>query len=204
MTRIYNPGLGYDTLDLMVDIDDVVFPLIDSIHNLALEHGLHDGTEPMRQWEGWLQYGCPPERYWALWDEFTETGGYQYTPPIPGRAEALRHLHFTGHRIHLVTARGFMSHSDRIRTWTPEWVERFAIPHVSLTFAKDKVGAQIDLGVTFDAAVDDAVKNYEAMVAAGIPTWLMNHAHNEGHPTINRVPDLWTWARQVQEMVGQA
>lgn len=165
-------------VDVMIDIDEVLMPTIDSIHLRAYEAGLHDNSEPMKTWAGYEQYGCPPGVYWDLWSDFALQGGYLTTPPIPGSVEALRRLYWEGHRIHLVTARGFMQHADEIRTWTPEWVETFAIPYHTLCFARDKVAIQGDLGVRFDYGADDSPKNFNALYADGVSMYLVNHPHN--------------------------
>jgi 5'(3')-deoxyribonucleotidase len=179
--------------ELMVDIDDVIFPTMQSIHDLAREAELHDGTAPMR-WKGWESYNCDEQDYWDIWSEFALKGGYLNTEPIPEAVEALRWLLWEGHQIHLVTARGFMAHAEDIRAWTPEWLEEFGIPHHTLTFARDKVKAQYDLGVRFDFAIDDSPKNVEALTAAGVRAYLLDHQHNEDHESDQRVSSLWEWA----------
>lgn len=179
--------------ELMVDIDDVVFPLLDSIHDLARERGLHDGTvDPA--WRGWEAYGCTEEEYWDLWADFALADGYLVQPPIPGAAEALRWLKWEGHKIHLVTARGFMANAEKIRAWTPQWIEEFAIPHDSLTFAKDKPAVMNQLGVWFDFAIDDSPSNYLALDNAGVDVYLLDHAHNRDFGAERRVASLWEWA----------
>lgn len=191
-------------LELMVDIDDVVFPTMESIHLRAFEAGLHDGTAQMA-WSGWESYTlpdgqpCPPQVYWDLWSDFALDGGYLHTEPIPGAVEALRFAMWEGHNIHLVTARGFMAHADEIRAWTPRWIETFAVPHKTLTFAKDKVGAMVELGVRFDSAIDDSPKNYEALDAAGVEVYLQDHEHNRGFDAERRVATLWEWIYQLEK-----
>lgn len=189
--------------DLMVDIDEVIFPMIATVHQKAQEKGYHDGTAPM-QWAGWVHYRlpsgepCPEDVYWDLWTEFALEGGYVNTAPIPGAVEALRHLYLEGHRIHIVTARGFMANADQIRAWTPEWIAEWAVPHHSITFARDKVAVQEQLGVRFDMAIDDSPKNYEALMEDGIDAYLMNHQHNQAYPCSRRVNDMWEWAQKVE------
>jgi hypothetical protein len=188
-------------LDLMVDIDEVIFPMMASVHKRAQDKGYHDGTADM-VWAGWVHYRLPsgeplPEDiYWDLWSEFALEGGYIHTPPIEGAVEALRWLSWEGHNIHLVTARGFMANAENIRAWTPQWVEEFAVPHKTLTFAQDKVAVQEELGVEFDAAIDDSPKNFQALREAGIHAFLQDHEHNrdlEVEPRL-RVETLWQWA----------
>lgn len=194
--------------DVMFDYDDVVFPTMYSIHDLAREAGLHNGdVEP--SWSGWERYTlpdgtpCPPEVYWDLWSDFAVRGGYLNTPPIPEAAEAMRRLYFAGHRIHIVTARGFMAHATDIRRWTLEHTEEFGIPWHTLTFAKDKPAAMADVFKaspnpgngckgTFDYAIDDSPKNFEALFDAGVESFLLDHAHNVDyvHPM-----DKWIWGK---------
>lgn len=186
------------SLNLMVDIDDVLFPLIDSIHAIAVEEGLHDGsTGP--EWAGWELYGCTEERYWDLWATFSIRKGYLETPPIQRQVEALRHLYFEGHRINLVTARGFMANAKRIRRWTAEWIEEFAVPHHTLTFAKDKAATQAELGA-FDLAIDDSPSNYTALEEAGVNVWLQHHHHNRLFEADARVNDLWEWVAVAEKL----
>jgi FMN phosphatase YigB (HAD superfamily) len=201
-------------LDIMFDYDDVVFPTMYSIHDLAREAGLHNGdVDP--QWKGWTVYRlpdgtpCPPEVYWDLWSDFALAGGYTDTPPIPEAAEAMRELYFAGHRIHIVTARGFMAHAQDIRRWTLEHIEDFGIPWHTLTFAQDKVAGMIDaLGgweppdarPSFDYAIDDSPKNVFNLRNAGIKAYLLDHAHNLNHegdmPRVSSVPEF---AKIIQE-----
>jgi FMN phosphatase YigB (HAD superfamily) len=170
-----------------------VFPLIESIHELALEHGLHDGSSGPTHWKGWEQYGCSEDDYWKLWEVFRQRKGYEVTPPIPGAVEALAEARERGHRVHLVTARGFFPESaELVRAATRKWCSQPAVlvAHDTLTFAEDKVAAQDELGVRYDAAFDDRPATVEKLRAAGVEAWLVNHGHNADHQTDWRVPSL--------------
>lgn len=207
-----------DPAKVMWDIDDVLFPTMYSIHDLARDAGLHNGdVEP--RWSGWEVYKlpdgtpCPPEVYWDLWSDFAAAGGYTKTPPIPEAAEALRELYFAGHEIHLVTARGFMAHAEDIRRWTVEWVEEWALPWHTLTFAKDKPAAMRTLLETgpfdppqrfedglFDYAIDDSPRNVEALIDAGVNAYLLDHAHNLDHDgVLPRVPSASAFVKMILE-----
>ena len=189
-------------LDIMFDIDDVIFPTMMSIHELAYEAGLHN-NDVQPAWRGWEAYQCDEQVYWDLWSTFAASGGYTATPPIQEGAEAMRSLYLAGHRIHLVTARGFMNHADDIRAWTPQWVEEYALPWHTLTFAQDKVAAMHDVLKAapnpknpckrfFDYAIDDSPKNFEALWDAGVDAFLLNHPHNAE----------WQWHRAYDHRVG--
>jgi len=176
------------TIHVMGDIDDVSFPWSDEIHERSHRAGLHDNTEPWKTWHPWKDYGCEEAAWWAVVDQALEDGMYEHAQPIPGSAEAWRRLKWEmgdAVQIHMVTARGFGPKKDaaqRIREATPVWFEEWAIPFDTLTFAKDKVAAQAELGVRFDDAIDDGVHNYEALAAAGVPVGLLTRPHNAGHP----------------------
>lgn len=182
---------------LMVDVDDVLIPTMATIHKIAHERGLHDGSAKMA-WAGWTSYGCAEDDYWECWTHFAATGGYVSTPPIPGSLEALRRLLWEGHEISLVTARGFFTNGEDIKRWTREWVEEWAVPHHNLVFAKDKVGAQVELGI-FDYAIDDSPKNVDALTADGVRAYLLDHEHNQAHQAERRVSSLWEWAYIIQQ-----
>lgn len=187
------------SLNIMVDIDEVICPLGDSIHELGREAGLHDGSQPWSSWQAWEQYGCSPDAYWDLWVTFAARGGYVNTPPIEHQATALRHLYFDGHTINLVTARGFFSNGDDIKKWTPEWLEEWAIPYHTLTFTKDKAGAQADLG-RFDLAIDDSPTNFKNLHEDGVNVFLQDHPHNRWFETDRRVATLWQFVLEADRL----
>lgn len=195
--------------DLMVDIDDVLFPWADGIHERAGAAGLHQG-QPYTQWSMWEDYLCSKEDWMRVVGEAAEDGFYVDTPPMPGSIEALRRLHWAGDRIHLVTARGFPwpgaehDHSEVIKEWTQEWVWEHAVPHATLTFAKDKVAAMHELGVFFDFAIDDGPHNFEALRAAGVKAYLLDRPHNRSFevcdaPIGERVNSVDQWADIILE-----
>ena len=168
-----------DDLNVMVDIDDVLFPWADGIHEKCRVAGLHD-IETYTSWSMWEDYGVEKEAWLEVVDKATIDGFYQ-SAPYPHAVEALRSLRWwmgSTVAIHLVTARGMMAHADDIRRWTVEWVEDFAVPHDSLTFTKDKVRAQEKLG-RFDYALDDGAHNFEALLENGIEAYLLDRPHNQ-------------------------
>jgi hypothetical protein len=170
-------------MDIMIDIDDVLFPWADGIHERARDAGLHD-LPTYTRWAMWEDYDCPEEVWLDVVANAALDGFYVDTPPVPGSVEALRRLHWAGHAIHLVTARGFPwknakdDHSEQIREWTDTWVHEHAVPYTTLSYAKDKVAIQEDLGVGFDYALDDGPHNYTALLDAGVNVYLLDRPHN--------------------------
>lgn len=191
-------------LHLMIDIDEPVFPWARTIHEGCRAAGLHD-LEEWATWHMWEDYGCEKDTWLDVVMRLTMDGMYLNTPPVEGSAEALRALAWEGHHIHLVTARGFMDNAQEIRNWTPDWLAEFAVPYETLTFAQDKAQAMLDLGVTFDLAIDDGVHNYEKLDAAGVPVYLLVQPHNRTFPATRRVKsmgefaDIVRWTAAIEE-----
>lgn len=186
--------------DIMVDIDDVLFPLAPQLHQRAFEMGLHDGTkEALEVWHGHEQYGCTREAWWEVFDSLAAEGAYLHTPPDEEAVRRLRGLYFSGHRIWLVTARGFMGRAEEIRQWTTDWVFEWGIPHTALKFARDKVAAQEPLGVEFDYAIDDGAHNFEILREAGISAYLQDRPHNREVDTDFRVQTFGEFADIIEE-----
>lgn len=190
-------------LNLMVDIDDVLFPLAPKLHSKALEMGLHDGTkEALEVWHGDKQYGCTREEWLAVFGALADEGYYVDAEPIPGAVEAVRKLYWAGHNINLVTARGFPfagdanDFSEKIRLWTAEWIAEHGIPG-SLTFSKDKVAAMSELGF-FNYAIDDGEHNYLALNRAGVNVYLLDQPHNRASGIENRrISTVAEWAEVI-------
>lgn len=198
MTAIWNPDLGYDTVDIMVDMDDVIVPWFDTVDAKCAETwDRPDLLGKCDNWHMWEFYERTQEEWESVVIDCVQTGLYHSVEPIPGAVEGLNRLRWYGHRIHIVTARGFMQNSDNIRAWTPEYLANFGIGHETLTFAKDKVAAQADLGLTYDYAIDDGGHNYTALFEAGVNVYLCEAVHNKKVPALQRVAGLWEFANTV-------
>ena len=193
------------SLDIMIDIDDVIVPWFETVDRRCRE-AWGDHHAPCVAWDMAGHYGVTRREWEAVVISATLDGLYTTTEPLPGSVEALRRLMWAGHRLHIVTARGFFANGDNIRAWTKDYLNNFAVPHETLTFAKDKVAAQAELGVRFDFAVDDGVHNFEALHAAGVPTYLHTAPHNSTYvaPPGLRVDSLWEFANIILNRAQEA
>lgn len=188
--------------DVMYDYDDIVVGLIPALHQKAHEMGLHDNTEEaLATWHGHLQYNCTEEDWWSVFDALMVEGWYYNAPAIPGVVESMHRLKAAGHRIHILTARGFMAHADEIRKATYKNIEALELPVDTITFNKNKVEGMIsaldgwtppDARPTFDFALDDGPHNYEDLDGAGVNVYLLELPHNQEwrleHPDARTVP----------------
>jgi hypothetical protein len=171
-------------LHIGVDVDDVIFPWYHLAHEASLRAGITNGAEP-KSWQPYEEYGCSQQAWFDALEVATLDGSLYRGDLYPGAAEALQRLIDAGHYVHIVTARGFFNHGHLIRQATVHTLKD--VPHHSLTFTKDKTIMRLD------AFVDDAVHNVQALVAAGIPTWMVNQPHNAGfeyHLRVNHVSEF--------------
>lgn len=187
------------TADIMVDIDDVVAPWFHTVDELCRTRWDAHHLPPCSVWQMWEHYGRTQEEWGDVVVSAIQHGLYTTVDPLPGSVEAINRLRWFGHRVHLVTARGFMQNARQIREWTPEWLERFGVGYDNLVFAKDKPAVQAELGVTFDYAIDDGGHNYDALNAAGVNVWLCEAPHNASHPAERRTASMWTFAEMIIE-----
>lgn len=182
------------TFDVMYDYDDIVVGMVPALHTKAHELGLHDNSIPtLSTWAGHEQYGCAEEDWWGVFDHLMTDGWYYNTPAIPGVKLGMHRLKAAGHRIHILTARGFMNHAEEIRKATYKNIERNELPVDTIVFARNKVEGMaesmrstmqtISPGYVsvkkFDFALDDGAHNYEDLDAAGVNVYLQALPHNE-------------------------
>jgi hypothetical protein len=188
----------YRTFDIGVDIDDVLHPWYEGSHRLCEAAGITNGVTPS-SWKPYVEYGVEDHVWYDVLTRATLEGGLYDLPPIPGSVEALRRLMFLGHRIHLITARGFLNNGDLIRQHTHDWVAEFAVPHHSLVFAKDKPAEALRLELDFFA--DDGVHNFEALCheAPKVRTYLIDAPHNQDFSTPFRLASLAEFAELIIE-----
>jgi len=153
-----------------VDVDDVLFPWGYRAHALCKAAGITNGKQ-VTQWEAHLDYGVPLQSWLDAVGPMVDDGSY-LAAPYEGVQDALARLQAAGHTIHLVTARGGFSRGSEIRQQTIQWLSDWEIPYDALTFSKDKTVVNVDV------FIDDSLKNYDALVAAGVNTYLVNQPHN--------------------------
>lgn len=199
------------TYDVMFDWDDVVQPLAVRLHEKAHEMGLHDNTKKALEiWHGNVQYGCAEEVWYSVFDELMYEGWYHNGALIPGVVDQMRRLKAAGHRLHILTARGFMAHAEEIREATYHIIEQNKVPVDTITFDKDKVNGMIsslggwtppDARPSFDFAIDDGSHNYEALDDAGVKVYLLEVPHNKQwrveNPDARTVPDVGAFVNMI-------
>lgn len=155
--------------------------------------------EPMPEPTNWYFY-----RDWGLTDqEFGEQVNlgvaagwiFRWGGPIYGSLEGAQLLKEQGHTIHIVTDRFFGPAGDA-QAATMEWLFKHGFPYDSVTFAKDKTTVRLD------AMVDDKLKNYDALEAAGVASYLLDQKWNRDDVPRRRVDSVLDFARQLEALAA--
>lgn len=178
------------TFDIIWDYDNVTYPFSSRAHELLTRAGITKGR-PITRWRMEEDFECTSEVLRAALGEVTLTGELYDAPLIPGVLPQMRRLRGHGHRIHVVTARGFGQHGDLIQAITRDQIRSEGVPLDSLTFAKDKTV------VPAHFALDDGHHNYIQLNAAGVMVYLMDQPHNQAFQGVRRVRSVEEFANHV-------
>lgn len=174
------------------DFDDVIFPWYHNAHEICVRAGLGMSSEVIPEtWSPHEEYLVTLDQWMDALGAATLTGELHSGDPSPGAIEALIELRDRKVEIHIITARGFMQHGDKVREQTEEWLLDWNVPHDGLHFTKNKPGVAGSLGVTH--FIDDNVGNVRAMLTEQpkIRTYLQDRPWNRdpGFP-VRRVKDM--------------
>jgi len=158
------------TLDVLLDIDGVLYPFPELFTPYAaaqLGRELLLDTSSWAFYELWgldhpefvelLTRGVSEHELW--WDDAT----YDEVP------DALAELRTSGHRLHLVTARGVAGHDVALEA-TQHWLDLIGVEVDSINLVEDKPSVLPRLGLDPQrcVAVDDGEQHVEAWHAAGV------------------------------------
>lgn len=182
------PQAGLGTLDIGVDIDNVCYDMID-VHR-AWRHaikGVPFSKMPApRSWNYYEKWGMTAEEFMddlrqSMWDGWMFQKGH----PMTDTQWALNHLADQGHRIHYITDRSLGIDPTYARDVTQEWLNKHHLPCHSLTISGDKTARKVDI------FIDDRVKNYDELEAAGHRPILFTRPWND-HALGRRRVDSWS------------
>ena len=106
--------------------------------------------------------------------------------PLPGSRETLERVKALGHTVHIVTDRSAGSPGNA-QAATVRWFHEYQLPYDSITFARDKTVANVDM------FIDDRIENYDAMHMAGVRVFLLDRPWNQQK-------DEWPYRRRVHSL----
>lgn len=177
-------------LRIGVDLDGCCYDFVNGIRTWRwLKHGVP--LDEMPEADNWsfykTQWGMTTPEFLTACKEAVLSGHLFWQGPVfPDAVDVIRRLS-ERHQIVVVTDRGFSGAEQECQDATRHWLATKNIPYDELHFTADKT--QVGL----DAMVDDKVENVEALLDAGVDTYLMVRRHNyRSHiPADRRVNNWW-------------
>jgi hypothetical protein len=151
-------------------------------------------------WDTHAEYGITDDDDIAIIRIGSDMGTlFGSAPPIKGSRDAMNLLYDAGHRITIITARDNATIPGRDHEVTEGWLRRWGFRYDTLRIDVDKTV------IPTDVFIEDRVRNYDALEAAGSRPFLITYPYNDEPDARRRVVDAWHFARSiVGTRVGEA
>lgn len=165
----------------------------------GLGHLWKSGPTNKSYWNFYEDWGWTFPQFKELVDWGVDNG-YIFTGHWRDHAiESVRRVAELGHEIIIITDRGFGSDPRNSQRNTIEAFARAGIEYDELIFSADKTVGNVDI------MVEDKLENFDALVAHGVPTYLINRAWNQvdGGDARNRINCVCEYADAVKRITEQ-
>lgn len=158
------------------DLDGVLYNFGDSVKRymdeVDLGHLWKSGPTPTPFWEFYKDWGWTGKQFVELCNAGADAGYIFCGPAREGAVEAVEKVARLGHEIIIITDRQFGTTPKSSHNNTTEWLAQHGIEYDELVFSADKTC------VPTDFFVEDKLENYDALVANGTRTYLINRPWN--------------------------
>lgn len=181
-----------------LDSDGCIDTFGDGVHDTlkvwGLGHLWKSGKTPHAIWNFYEEWGWTFEQFKELVDWGVDHGYIFSGHWRPGAIEAVGRIASLGHEIIIITDRSWGSDPRNSERNTIEAFSRAGIEYDELHFTAEKTSVPVDM------MVEDRLDNYDALVANGTPTWLINRPwnHVEGGDGRNRICCITCYADAVE------
>ena len=182
------------------DSDGCIDTFGDGVHETLKAWGLghlwKSGPTKHAIWNFYEEWGWTFTQFKALVDWGVDHGYVFSGHWREGAIEALGRIAALGHEIIIITDRSWGSDPVNSQRNTIEAFQRAGIEYDELHFTSDKTSVEVDV------MVEDRIDNYDALVDAGTPTWLINRPWNkvEGHDMRNRINSMTEYADVIERI----
>jgi len=157
------------------------------------------GDTPEPYWDFYKDWGWSSRQFVELCNAGADAGFIFTGPARDNAVESVGRVAKMGHEIIIITDRQFGTTPESSHKNTEEWLLQHNIPFDELWFSADKTCAPTDV------FVEDKLENYDALVANGTRTWLINRAWNqvpEGDAR-NRINCVSEYADAIEQITAQ-
>ncbi len=188
--------VGFDSDGCLDNFGEGVRETLDA-RNLG--HLWKSGPTAKSFWNFYEDWGWTFEQFKELVDWGVDHG-YIFTGHWrPNAIESVRRIADLGHEIIIITDRAWGSDPMNSQRNTIEAFRSAGIEYDELIFSKDKTCVPVDV------MVEDRVDNYDALIASGVHTYLINRAWNAvpGGDARNRINDISHFADAVEVITKQ-
>jgi FMN phosphatase YigB (HAD superfamily) len=156
------------------DADNVIYKFTKSYHLwMNYSKGMSLDPEVEAQTWDWFEDWQTVDEFLKCMDEAVDAKHLFWTGDIyePGIAQNLHDLRAAGHTIHVVTHR-FSGKTACVQEATRHWFESKGLIYDTLDFSGDKTSVKTDV------FIEDNLKNYDALDAVGVKSYLINRPYN--------------------------
>jgi uncharacterized HAD superfamily protein len=182
-------------MNIGLDIDGVFYRFTKAYHlwmNQSRGMSLDLEVEALT-WDWFLEWETS-EQFGKNLNDSVDAGfmywvGDLYETTMP---QNLRDLRAAGHSIHFVTARTF-GVLKCPKQATEHWLAENDLIYDSLTISKDKTAVKTDV------FLEDNLKNYDILEAAGVKSYLVNRPYNLENDTRRRVNSVNEFTKLILE-----
>lgn len=185
------------------DSDGCIDCFGDGVHDTLKVKGLghlwKSGPTPHSIWNFYEEWGWTFAQFKELVDWGVDHGYIFSGHWRPNAIESVGRVAKMGHQIIIITDRAWGSDPMNSQRNTIEAFQRAGIEYDELHFTPDKTSVHVD------TMVEDRLDNYDALVANGTPSWLINRSWNkvEGGDMRNRIDGISQYADAVEAITAQ-
>jgi hypothetical protein len=172
------------------DWDDVIEPWFWRAHELVKRAGKDNDVVP-KSWVSYEEYGLARDDWLAILSDHKAIDYLYGGRPFKGVKAAMKQVKDAGHDNIVVTTRGHFHNGPQVKRYTREHIDRYSLPVDACHFVVDKTTVRLD------TMLDDNVKNFVALMAAGVDVYLQDQEWNRDLTTDRRVEDAQEYVDRI-------
>lgn len=192
-----------DSMRVGFDSDGCIDTFGDGVHDALIARGQghlwKSGPTKKAIWNFYEEWGWTFAQFKELVDWGVDQGYIFAGHWRPHAIESVRRIAEMGHQIIIITDRSWGSKPENSHRNTINAFARAGIEYDELHFTADKTSVPVDF------MVEDRIENYDPLIAAGTPTWLINRGWNEveGGDLRNRIDCISEYADAIERITEQ-